>query len=1642
MAIIYSYPLQNPKLADLLIGTSVFDENIETSPKNNPTVSFTVQSLINLVATSTGAQNLQQVTNIGAITTNVTTFSTDIKVTGRYYDSADVPGTAGQLLSSTLTGTSWIAAPVTGVTSIAAYNTVLVADRRYVGLVPTATTTGAVQIGLDITGMTDIGAFVTGPDIMVVTDDVAGFPYNKKITVANLKTFINDGTVTSLTTTDGTYIDLTPNTPTAGAVTVTADLNAVDGTSVALTKFLSKDNTWDVPFYTPSGVTTFTNVNGTYVSTGTVNTAAVGAVTVGIIDLSAVDGATATTTTRFLSKDNKWEVPIYTPSGVTTFTNINGTYVSASTVNTTATGAVTVGTLDLSAVDGTSDATTKFLSKDNTWDVPSYSDPGVTTFTNVNGTYVSAGTVNTAATGGVTVGTIDLSAVDGTSVALTRFLSKDNTWDVPFYSDPGVESFTNVNGTFISAGTVNTSATGAVTIGTLDLSATGTPSSTTYLRGDNSWGAIPTGLIFKDVWDARDATERGSGSDGGDPDLRLLTPADGWLYIVNIAGSATPNGAATTPSSWNLGDWCIYNGTAWTRVPATNSGVTTFTSTQGTYINITANVAATGAVGVGTVDLNAVDGTSDTATKFLSKDNTWDVPSYTPTGVTTFTNVDGTFISAGTVNTTASGAVTVGIIDLSATGTPGVTTYLRGDNAWVVPPNTEYVAMTTADLGLGKLRYTTGSTPAAETQSTTADKTYGITENASNQLVVNVPWTDTQNPFQTITGTGTNNTNSGVLLSNSGGTVLVLGATGIAASQATNTILLTGTTYALSGVGADNTDSGIRLTGTGTSAANTDVLILGSGSTTVSQTGNTITINSAPGSYSWDIKDGSITETIIDTDSLQFAVATGTLNVALTEPTTGNFLMTLTTPNTQNPFQTITGTGSGNTDSGILLSNSGGTVLVLGAGSVTASQTGNTITLTGTDSNETYDLNAGVKAGTSVPINLTSTSGTDNSSVNLTEGTNITLTRNSLTQITIDASDTNTQNEYANSWVQSTNDILLRLTESGAGSGSQDIKIVKGANITFTYTDVDNFTISATNDNTTYSIDVPTATTNINLKSSTGVDDAIALTAGTNVTIVRNDASQLTFSSTNTMGSGFTVSADTNTAATTITEGDTLILTGGTNVDTVSNPDGTITINSTDQYTGTVYNVAAGIGLETASGSDITGTGTILVDYGPGTGNVITFSNAGVAGGTIDKAADYFMWSDTSDAKTVKHSLIQDLPFASASASGTVTSVSGGDGITVSGATTVTPVVSVDYTTTLSANLISSALSSAITVPDDDEILILKSSGSSINTVERTKVSKLNFTNNTGTLTAVTGTAPVVSSGGTTPAISMAAATGSVNGYLTSADWTTFNNKTSNSGTVTSVGGTGTVSGLTLTGTVTTSGNLTLGGTLSLTSLEITTGLGFTPGTVTGTGSANYVSKWSSSSAQTDSILRDNGSGLSVGAAADADYSFYINDQWGYKSNISVNAGVGFYATCAGVLTGTLFKGEASSGVVMTMLQNGTLEVTGDLIAYGTPSDKRLKENIKPIEKALDKVEKLEGVTFDWKENDKEVRQTWIHDIGFIAQDVQKVIPELVRENEDGLLSMRHQGITPILVEAIKELKQEIEELKSKPCNCNNCNCK
>ena len=114
---------------------------------------------------------------------------------------------------------------------------------------------------------------------------------------------------------------------------------------------------------------------------------------------------------------------------------------------------------------------------------------------------------------------------------------------------------------------------------------------------------------------------------------------------------------------------------------------------------------------------------------------------------------------------------------------------------------------------------------------------------------------------------------------------------------------------------------------------------------------------------------------------------------------------------------------------------------------------------------------------------------------------------------------------------------------------------------------------------------------------------------------------------------------------------------------------------------------------------------------------------------------------------------------------------------------------------------------------------------------------------------------------------------------------------------------------------------------------------------------------------------------------------------------------------------------------------SGDFHADGDIVAYSTSvsSDIKLKENIQDLEGSLDKITQLKGIKFDWKEEKRPNNQ-----LGFIAQEVEKVIPELVTETDslgeregENHKVVNYQGVIPVLVEAIKELKAEIEELKN-----------
>jgi hypothetical protein len=131
-------------------------------------------------------------------------------------------------------------------------------------------------------------------------------------------------------------------------------------------------------------------------------------------------------------------------------------------------------------------------------------------------------------------------------------------------------------------------------------------------------------------------------------------------------------------------------------------------------------------------------------------------------------------------------------------------------------------------------------------------------------------------------------------------------------------------------------------------------------------------------------------------------------------------------------------------------------------------------------------------------------------------------------------------------------------------------------------------------------------------------------------------------------------------------------------------------------------------------------------------------------------------------------------------------------------------------------------------------------------------------------------------------------------------------------------------------------------------------------------------------------------------------------------------------------------RGSGNVGIGIT-LPAYRLHVVGHVFATGVVycnstalcSDQRWKTNIKPIQNALDNVLKIQGVTYYWKVDeypDKHFPEG--EQVGFIAQEIEKVYPQVVLTDKDGYKSVDYSKLTPILVEAIKEQQKIIEELQ------------
>lgn len=359
------------------------------------------------------------------------------------------------------------------------------------------------------------------------------------------------------------------------------------------------------------------------------------------------------------------------------------------------------------------------------------------------------------------------------------------------------------------------------------------------------------------------------------------------------------------------------------------------------------------------------------------------------------------------------------------------------------------------------------------------------------------------------------------------------------------------------------------------------------------------------------------------------------------------------------------------------------------------------------------------------------------------------------------------------------------------------------------------------------------------------------------------------------------------------------------------------------------------------------------------------------------------------------------------------------------------------------------------------------------------------YTSNVGTVTGVSASAPVVSSGGTAPQISMAAASSGVNGYMTGAYATKLDGIAANA---TNVSNTNQLTNGA--GYITSSGRAyprrSDGGSIDF----YYSGQSGQPTYVWGTGDgtnmyvwnpSNFNVNYATSSGSSNSCAMSSGrtdasaypvvwgtsgatsqlyscSGVTITSSSGRLYATYLDgSRLGVENTTGTNgAGISLYGGASageptyGIMfqqTGTfgthgsvtgdwatyfnmnntvgrgwIFRNSTGDANVASITISGTAVFNGNVTAY---SDERIKTDIQVIDNAIEKIKQLRGVTYKRTDDETLGRQT-----GVIAQEVLKVLPEAVMGSEDTTYSVAYGNMVGILIEAIKELNDKVNSLQ------------
>ena len=240
------------------------------------------------------------------------------------------------------------------------------------------------------------------------------------------------------------------------------------------------------------------------------------------------------------------------------------------------------------------------------------------------------------------------------------------------------------------------------------------------------------------------------------------------------------------------------------------------------------------------------------------------------------------------------------------------------------------------------------------------------------------------------------------------------------------------------------------------------------------------------------------------------------------------------------------------------------------------------------------------------------------------------------------------------------------------------------------------------------------------------------------------------------------------------------------------------------------------------------------------------------------------------------------------------------------------------------------------------------------------------------------------------------------------------------------------------TGAITASGDMSASGTMVASNLS---------GTNTGDSQTTFTLAGDGGSSQTisngNTLTVEGGDGITTTAGntdkVEVALDTHISN---VQSLLNASLKIGASSTDEYIDFGTdaMIKFAIDDTEDFRMSDGGTFHARSDVVAFSsTPSDERLKDNVVTINNGLSIVNQLRGVTFDWNSGDRKGHK----DYGVIAQEVEKVLPELVNQNELPLVTntdevyktVDYEKLTAVLIEAVKDLSKEVEYIKQN-CDC------